>query len=131
MADKTRRGAGIFFICTEDNTALLIRRSQEVSEPGSWGISGGNLEKGEKFTQGAIRETLEELGSIPRGRIVEVLQNAGAGWKFLIFVADIPWKQKKIWTAKIRLNNESDAIKWFRLNNLPPNLHSAVSIIRT
>ena len=131
MADKIRRGAGIFFICTEDNTALLIRRSQEVSEPGTWGISGGKVEQGEGFARGAVRETIEELGSIPRGRIVEVLENAAEGWKYMIFVADISWKQKKLWTAKIKLNYENDAIKWFRLNNLPDNLHSAVSVIRT
>jgi len=131
MADKIREGAGIFFVCTEDNSALLIRRSQEVSEPGSWGISGGGLEPGENPTKGAVRETMEELGSLPRGRVVEVLQNAGAGWKYTIYVADITWKQKKLWSTKINLNYESDAIKWFRLNKLPPNLHSAVSVIKT
>jgi len=131
MADKIRKGAGIFFVCTEDNTALLIRRSPEVSEPGTWGISGGNLKKGESFTRGAIRETLEELGSIPRGRVVEVRENAGEGWKFAIFVADISWKQKKVWSAQIQLNHESDRFKWFRLNNFPTNLHSAISIIKT
>jgi len=131
MAEKIRKGAGIFFVCTEDNTALLIRRSQEVSEPGSWGISGGNLEEGEDFSTGAVRETIEELGAIPRGRVIEVLKNAGAGWQYAIFVADITWKQKKLMSAKIKLNYESDAIKWFRLNKLPTNLHSAISVIKT
>lgn len=131
MADKIRKGAGIFFVCTEDNTALLIRRSPEVSEPGTWGISGGNLKEGESFARGAIRETYEELGSIPRGRIVEVRKNTGESWKFAIFVADISWKQKKVWSAKIRLNHESDQFKWFRLNDFPPNLHSAISVIKT
>lgn len=131
MADKIREGAGIFFICTEDNTALLIKRSQRVSEPGTWGISGGSLEEGEGFARGALRETIEEVGGVPRGRIVEVLENAGAGWKYVIFVADISWKQKKIWSTKINLNYESDAIKWFRLSKLPPNLHSAISVIKT
>ena len=128
---KIRKGAGIFFICTEDNSALLIKRSQEVPEPGTWGISGGNLEEGEGFAVAALRETMEELGSIPRGRIVETLNNAGAGWKYKIFVADISWKQKKVWSAKIQLNNESEQFKWFRLNNFPSNLHSAVSVIKT
>lgn len=131
MADKIRKGAGIFFVCTEDNTALLIRRSPEVSEPGTWGIAGGNAEEGESATKTALRETLEELGSLPRGRVVETLENAGAGWKFTVFVADIPWKQKKLWSAKIKLNYESDQFKWFRLNKLPPNLHSAISVVKT
>ena len=131
MANKIRKGAGIFFVCTEDNTALLVKRSADVPEPGTWGISGGNLEEGESVIKAAIRETIEELGSIPNGRVVEVLKNAGAGWKFAIFVADISWKQKKVWSAKIQLDHESTQFKWFRLNNFPPNLHSAISIIKT
>lgn len=131
MADKIRSGAGIFFVCTEDNTALLIRRSPNVSEPGTWGISGGNLKNDESFARGAIRETLEELGSIPRGRVIEALKNRGAGWKYTIFVADIPWKQKKIWSPRIQLNHESDQFKWFPLNELPSNLHSVIAVIKT
>jgi len=125
-----KKGAGLFFICTEDNTVLLVKRSETVSQPGTWGIPGGHLRKGETFTAGALREAREEVGTIPKGRAIDALKNAGAGWKYVVFVVDISLGEKHIWTAKIRLNHEHSDLKWFRLNNLPKNLHSAISIIK-
>ena len=48
-----------------DNEYLLTLRSQDVLEPGTWGIPGGRVEAGENPYEAAERETEEELGSLP------------------------------------------------------------------
>lgn len=123
-------GAGAFFVCTEDSTALLIRRSERVSEPGTWGISGGTVEAKETPEKGAYRETIEELGSMPKQlRFIHKMNNNING-NYHIYIFDIPLVEKRNWTTKIILNYESSEYKWFPLGDLPDNLHSAISIIK-
>lgn len=70
-------GAGLLFVCQEDNTCLLLKRSHSVQEPGTWGIAGGAIEISndednsgpESSMDGAKREAIEELGSLPKNHI--------------------------------------------------------------
>jgi 8-oxo-dGTP pyrophosphatase MutT (NUDIX family) len=125
-------GAGILFICSDDNTTLLIQRSPEVEEPGTWGISGGGLEGAEKPSETAVRETKEELGSMPqRASLINTMVKDDKGGEYHIFIMNISEDEKAIWAPQITLNHESSQFKWFRTSNLPENLHSAISIIQT
>ena len=70
-----KAGAGILFFC--QNQVLLLERSPNVQEPGTWGIPGGAIGEmyiqseedslGQEhlsldvFFQNAIKETIEEL----------------------------------------------------------------------
>lgn len=49
----------------KENEYLLTLRSQDVLEPGTWGIPGGRVEAGENPFEAAERETEEELGFLP------------------------------------------------------------------
>ncbi|KKN67667.1 hypothetical protein LCGC14_0459260 [marine sediment metagenome] len=125
-------GAGILFLCKDDNTILFVRRSSEVDEPGTWGIPGGALEAGEEPSEAAWRETIEELGSRPhRVRLIDTIVKKDKYGEYHIFVVNISADEKTIWTPKITLNHESSEYKWFRLGAMPDNLHSAINIIRT
>jgi uncharacterized protein len=129
---KTEQGAGILFVCMDDNTVLLAKRSQSVSEPGTWGVPGGTLEPGENTVQAAKREAIEELGSLPKKiRPIQSLTNNRGDWEYVIFVVEITLDEKAVWTPSIRLNDENDKIVWFRLSRLPEALHSSIDIIRT
>jgi 8-oxo-dGTP pyrophosphatase MutT (NUDIX family) len=129
---KPEQGAGILFVCLDDNTVLLARRSQSVSEPGTWGVPGGSLEPGENTVQAAKRETIEEFGSLPKKiRPIQSLINRRGDWEYVTFVVEITLDEKAVWTPSIRLNDENDKIVWFRLSRLPAELHSSVDIIQT
>lgn len=45
-----------------ENTVLFLKRSQNVSQPGTWAIPGGKIEHGETPEQAICREVLEECG---------------------------------------------------------------------
>ena len=48
-------GSGVLYYCPEDNTILLLLRSNEVEDPGIWGIPGGAV----KGTEGYHSEETE------------------------------------------------------------------------
>lgn len=64
------RGSGILFVRSHPrfgSQLLLVLRSPHVEQPNTWGVSGGAVPRGEdNLFNSALRETLEELGSLPR-----------------------------------------------------------------
>lgn len=127
----TRSGAGIVFICSDTNSILLLQRSEAVTEPGTWGVPGGSAEGMEKPIETAVREAREELGSLPqKARLVDELVNKDNQGEYYIFIMEISDNEKTNFTTNIKLNNESSQFKWFKLNKIPKNLHSAIRIIR-
>src|SRR5690606_18455105 len=39
----TANGACVLFYCPDDNEVLLLKRSESVNDPGTWGLPGGHL----------------------------------------------------------------------------------------
>jgi len=128
---KKPNGAGILFSCSYDNTVLLLLRSNKVSEPGTWGLPGGAVEQGETFKQAAKREAIEEIVVLPSaGTIINTISNDRGGWKYVIYVIDIYYSEKISWSKYITLNEENTKFEWFKMDNIPNNLHSPIKIIR-
>lgn len=126
------RGAGILFVCLDDNSLFLLLRSPYVSEPGRWGVPGGTLEGQETPSQAAKRETKEEVGSLPKQvRPIQAISNKTKIGEYILFIVEISKEEKELWTPRIELNWEHTKGKWFKLNNLPPNIHSAIKFIQT
>ena len=71
---KGKQGAGIMF--TDGERTLLLKRSEDSDNGGTWGLPGGKVEKGETMIAGAIRETQEETGvsQVP-GRRLEAFES--------------------------------------------------------
>lgn len=125
-------GAGLLLICLDDNTVLLVKRSESVSEPGTWGVPGGHIESGETPAKAVKRETIEELGTFPRQiRPIQAISNKSPRGEFILFTAEISKEEKELWTSQIKLNDEHDAFHWFPIGNLPKHLHSAIEFTRT
>lgn len=137
-------GAGILFICNEDNTLMLMHRSPYVEQPGTWGIPGGSVkgegfydsEKGterptdDTFWEGAYRETEEECGEMPQGfsnlNIEETIDFQSGSFIYRNFICNVTLAQKIAWTPRIVLNWENDDFEWFSPDALPSNLHFGV-----
>ncbi len=69
-----RRAAGI--LLEHGGRCLLVQRADHMRvHPGTWGIPGGFLERGEDAMSGAVRELFEEIGimlwALPGFRIQE------------------------------------------------------------
>lgn len=53
--------AGVLFR-TPTNRVLLLRRTNDGDEAGTWSVPGGKVEDGESLEQAAAREVMEETG---------------------------------------------------------------------
>jgi 8-oxo-dGTP pyrophosphatase MutT (NUDIX family) len=112
--------AGILFV-RSDGAILLARRSPVVTEPGTWGIPGGRLKPGEDVAAGAMREFMEEMGSMPPTRLLAAYDlNIPSG----VYTTLVVTGDTRGWAP--RLNWEHDQWGWFRASALPRPLHPGV-----
>lgn len=124
----TRWGAGLLIVLPKDSSVLLLRRSEEMSKPGFWGVPGGSGEAGEEPEEAALREAREELGGLPRIRLLpaEPFWHArGPFFVFATFLAEFAAGQE-LWRP--RLNPESDDWGWFDSRSLPSPLMSGARL---
>jgi len=85
--------AGVLFTAPVDGEAyyLLARRSRFVFHPGTWGLPGGALRRGEDPLTGALREAEEELGLVPGGwELVRSHVFDPGRWTYTTFVLELP-----------------------------------------
>ncbi len=61
MTDQTIR-VGLSIVILNPQGKILAGKRKAQHGFGTWGLAGGHLEFGETFEEGAIRETLEEVG---------------------------------------------------------------------
>lgn len=104
-----------FAYLTKDDKILLLQEDGKFIR-GLWSMPGGHLEPGESFTEGAIRETLEESGYqikivkeiyhniIPR---IEYSRNPAEG------LIEITIFQGEIIGGQMQIDNEALDLKWF------------------
>ena len=114
-------GSGIIFVCSEDSTVFLQKRSAGVSGgAGQWAFPGGGIQPaGQRggmfslpipeelvlpdespvFYQNALKEVKEECGSVPKHRVVDSYLYEDRGFKYKTFIADMDISVKDMWEA--------------------------------
>lgn len=129
----TDSGAGILFTCEEDGTVLLILRSSKVKHPNVWGVPGGGVRREgednihETDLEGAKREVVEELGSLPSSmEYVTTAVQEEKDFTYTTYVYNLTLKEKLNWTKNIKLNWENSQAKWFKKDQIPSNLHYGI-----
>lgn len=123
------QAAGILFLA--EGSALLLKRSQRVRNPGLWSIPGGAVHKGEPVAVAALREGQEELGDFPAVELGEPrafvwrTPDKGSGFKYTTLVFQLPRLPLR-WSPL--LNWEHDDWGWFRIEEalLHPEVHPGV-----
>jgi len=124
-----KQAAGILFLAR--NHALLLKRSQQVYDPGLWGIPGGAVRDGEPVAGTALREAEEEMRGLPSYELSEprsfVWHAPDKASKFkyttLVFeLSEVPKRWHPI------LNWEHDDWRWFDIEEakLHPVVHPGV-----
>jgi len=137
-------GAGILFVCEEDQTYFLMHRSRSVEQPRTWGIPGGSV-KGEgfydsgmsaerptdaTFWKGAKKETKEECGDLPnmsKSDIIGYIDFVSGSFIYRNFIVSLSLEEKLEWTPTIELNWENDTYEWISFDDVDSyNLHFGV-----
>ena len=150
-----REGSGVLIVCPEDKTALLVLRSREVEQPGTWGIPGGAVKKENDVGQednenffdedeidpaehvtkdvsfaSAMVETEEEIGVTPSNYqlLKQTVYNSG-NFKYVTYILTVDLKEKARISQNIHLNWENSKAQWFPLSSLPAGLHFGLEFV--
>lgn len=123
-----RAGSGLMLFSPNGKKVLLALRSDEVLEPGTWGIPGGAVD-GDDLYESALRETGEELGPIPPHEVFGEVMFQDGDFRYTTFLARLADSAKE-WSPDVDdLNWENDEARWFRIDRLPAPLHFGVEHI--
>ena len=126
------KGSGCLFVRNhpdEGPQLLAVLRSPHVEEPNTWGTTGGAVPKGETNDfASALRETQEEVGSVPQYKPVRkyVWKATGGTFTYTTFILeclDMDWLPHTF-------NWEATAARWVSLEEAPSlDLHFGLSAI--
>ncbi|MBW6461832.1 MAG: NUDIX domain-containing protein [DPANN group archaeon] len=116
-------GAGLLILSPEYQEVLLFKRSGLVHDSGYWGITGGarNIigNSLEKSLVTAVVESREEMGSLPKGKILQgpyVYSKEGTDFTYETYILEIDAAEKGLFVP--RLNWEHDKYGWFEIDKL-------------
>lgn len=125
-----RQAAGLLIRRVDTGQFLLLLRSQEVMDPGLFGIPGGRAEEGEGLEEAAISESQEELGALPPLAFVARDTYHSGDFAYTTFLVHVGGRAAKRWAPE--LNWENDAWAWMSvdeavaLDNIHPNVRRVI-----
>jgi 8-oxo-dGTP pyrophosphatase MutT (NUDIX family) len=109
------RGAGILPLCVTTGRCLLAMRSQDVNEPGTWGLLGGKMDPGDGTPEeAAMRELAEEAEYKGKVELVEAatFKHPSGHFTYHNFVG-------RVWEEFVPvLNWETEGTAWITLSEL-------------
>lgn len=113
---------GAIIYCTATKRYLFLLR-QNGKFPGTWGLVGGKIERGESIIDGLKREIREEMGGEIKGaEIVPIEQYVSDNKKFVYHTFLIKVEEEFI----PDLNQEHNGFCWVPLEHFPKPLHPGV-----
>ena len=118
-----KQGAGILCVALDTGRFLLVHRSSQVEEPGTWGLPGGAVEEDQGIEQAAKTELFEETGYRGPIRLVKSYVYKSGGFEFHNFIGFVAKEFKP------RLDWENQGSGWFSFDNLPSPLHFGVKAL--
>lgn len=117
-------GAGIMFLTASGDT-LLLKRSADSDNPGSWCFPGGKQDGDETAEQAAVRECEEEIGFVPDGVRSLWTRRIADGVDFTTFLQRVPG------AFVPTLNGEHTAFMWARPADLLNGIQEAINPAET
>lgn len=117
-----KRAAGLILQREDSGEIFLTLRSQEVMDPGLWGIPGGRVEPGEDPFDAAVKESIEELGSLPDFMLAEHIESVSGEFTYTTYHVLVSGADARRWAPV--LNWENDDAAW--TVELPTKIHPGV-----
>ena len=115
-----KQGAGCLFYAQDTGRVLVAHRSDQVTEPGTWGTWGGKIEDGEDPAAAAEREAHEESGEVGELLPIWTFQHP-SGFKYYNFLAVVPSEFQP------KLNWETQGSKWVEYGRWPQPMHPGLT----
>jgi 8-oxo-dGTP pyrophosphatase MutT (NUDIX family) len=126
------QGAGVMFICPEDQTIFLVRRAPDMRNGNLWSVPGGMVDDADASSwDAATREVQEELGSWPGGKQTDQTIYETDDFQYTTHVVTLTADEKRMFD--VELNSEATDAGWFTTDELEDlDLHPglAYSLLR-
>lgn len=127
------QGSGL--LLTTGSKILLLHRSPDVEEPGTWGIPGGAVPVDSEThaprhpLDSALLEAKEEMGSVPPHRIVDqYVYSEASGFRYTTFIGKVAANIDHVWAPQFNWENTQHG--WFTPEELETlDLHFGVKAI--
>jgi 8-oxo-dGTP pyrophosphatase MutT (NUDIX family) len=117
-ADLAHKGAGIAFT-NDDGEVLFLRRGEDSNNAGQWDFPGGHSKDDETPEETAVRESEEEIGSVPDGSRKVLIQAVDDDDLLsTCFIQRVPARFSPT------LNDEHDDWTWAFPDDSPEPLHA-------
>lgn len=124
--DTARPYTACFVILMREDKIAMVLRKNTGWHDGFYGLPAGKMEWQETFTQGAIREALEEAGVVIKPedmRVVHVVhRHAEEGNEFMdwvdVYFAVDAWEGE----PHNAETDKSERLDWLPINDLPDNI---------
>ena len=122
-SDRFTLPAAVFLILVKDNKTLLMRRAHTGWHDGDFDLVAGHIDGNESVKTALAREAHEEMGIAiqpDKATFIHLMHGLFEDGKeyFNVFFTVDSWSGE----PKIMEPNKCDAVEWFDLDNLPPNL---------
>ena len=125
--DRHREVPAAYVVLLREGKILLQRRFNTGYMDGYYSVPAGHVDKGETFTQCAVREAKEEIGAelnLQDLKLAHIMHRfSGGEWGELGYRIDLFFTVEK-WQGNIEIKEpeKCDDLKWFDLANLPENI---------
>lgn len=120
---ETGEGAGALFYCPETENFLILKRSDEGDEPGTWCGLGGGRDNAEPLEMTVRRESFEEA-ALPMDAEYDLYKvcklRHDDGFQFTNYLALIAEEFIPV------LNDEHSGYQWCKWQDFPPDMHQAM-----
>lgn len=119
IPDVSSLAAGCLFYCPSTGRILLVKRSLDSDDPGTWALLGGGIEEGESPEEGLRRELSEEacIVKCPELRHVHNDVRSEDDFAYLTYICEVNREFEP------RLNHEHTDYQWCDKDGLPEGLH--------
>ena len=97
---KSPKGAALILLNEKNQILLLLRSAKSYWMPSKWGLPGGRVERGEHWSEAAVRETREETNLV-----VENLRMLSINGKVVVYISDD-------WSGEVKLDHEHEDWAW-------------------
>ena len=114
-------GAGVLIVAASTGRGLLVQRSENSNEGGTWAQVGGRLDEGENPITAAKREVKEELGYTLRSPLHLAFLYRDGDFTYSNFIAVVANEFKP------QLNYEHSDYQWVELDRLPEPVHFGIT----
>lgn len=107
-----KQGAGVLFQDVATHKILLVKRSNLVEQPGTWGLVGGAIDQDENVRMAVAREAMEEVSVvIDPWALKELYQFKAPGFTYHNYLL-------RVEMFKPVLNWEAVDFGWFDMDSL-------------